>query len=135
MSDISKKKSQFVKVYSRQSKSMWDDHSTILWLATVLGTNETELNVGFERYIYVHRESSGRICGISISRQLLTENSEFESRYLDGIEMYAFLLLHIEEIAAFCEFFKEEFIDIFLIPPSTYFSVAERYWLAKISDA
>ena len=83
----------------------------------------------------MHRELCGRICGISISRQLLEDNEEFEDRYLDGIEMYAFLLLHIEKIAAFCEFFKEEFKDIFLIPPSTYFAVTERYWLDKISDA
>ena len=48
MSDISKKKSQFVKIYSRQSKSLWDDHSTMLWLATVSGSNDTELNLGFD---------------------------------------------------------------------------------------
>lgn len=85
--------------------------------------------------IYVHRESDGSICGISISKKMLSENPEFELRHLVGVEMYAFLLLYVEEIAVFCEFFRDEFIDMFLIPPLTYFTLAEKYWLEKISDA
>tara|TARA_R110001583_G_scaffold185897_1_gene346242 strand:+ start:1241 stop:1546 length:306 start_codon:yes stop_codon:yes gene_type:complete len=96
---------------------------------------EEGLVLGYDRYIYVHRGSSGKVVGISISKQLLAENPEFESRYLDDITMYAFLLLYVDEIAAFCEFFKEEFTDIFLIPPADYFAISEQYWLEKISNA
>jgi hypothetical protein len=71
-----------------------------------------------------------------VSKQILAENPEFEDlRYMEGIPMYGFLLLHVEEICAFCELFRDEFIDIFLIPPLDYFSIAEEYWLKKISDA
>jgi hypothetical protein len=135
MSNNSKKKSQFSKVYKRTSQSPFDDHSTMLWLATSIGENNEELSIGYERYIYVHRHISGGVVGISISKQMLAENPDFEGRYLDGIVMYAFLLLHIDEIAAFCEFFRVEFEEMFLIPPLDYFVIAEKVWLEKISDA
>ncbi|MEP7706539.1 hypothetical protein [Paraglaciecola sp. 25GB23A] len=129
------KKSQFVKVYKRASQSPFSDHSTMLWLASAICENDLGIEIDYKRYIYVHREIDGTICGISISKKMLSENPDFENRYLDGVEMYAFLLIHIEEITAFCEFFRNEFIDMFLIPPLTYFTYAEQYWLEKISDA
>ena len=135
MKNSNKTHNQFAKVYKRASQSLFDDHSTMLWLASVTRSSEEEgLVLGYERYIYVHRGSSGKVVGISISKQMLVENPEFESRYLDDITMYAFLLLYVEEIAAFCEFFKEEFTDMFLIPPADYFAISEQYWLEKISE-
>ncbi|PKH00886.1 hypothetical protein [Paraglaciecola sp. MB-3u-78] len=138
MSDTNTKKSQFYKVYSRSSKSPWNDHRTITWLAHAQKTEDGEVILGYERYIYVHLGSSGQICGISISKQLLAENSEqFDSKYLEGgsVEMYAFLLLHIEEISVFCELFRDDFLKTFLLPPDIYFNAAEKYWLEKICDA
>lgn len=135
MSNKGEKKSQFSRVYQRASKSPFLDHSTLLWLASAVCGNELDLAISYERYIYIHRETTGSVCGISVSKQILAENPEFEERYLDGVEMYAFLLLHIDEIAAFCELFKDEFETIFLLAPLDYFEVAERVWLEKISEA
>jgi hypothetical protein len=137
MSDTNTKKSQFYKVYSRSSKSPWDDHSTICWLASAERSKDDELILRYDRYIYVHREASGKICGVSISKQLLTENPEFESKFIEGgsVEMYAFLLLHLDEITKFCELFRDEFLKTFILPPSIYFEAAEKYWLEKICDA
>lgn len=135
MSNKTDKKNLFTRVYKRASKSPFDDHGTILWLACITNDNEDGLNLTYERYIYLHREVNGAICGISVSKQILAENPEFEDmRYLEGIPMYAFLLLHVEEICAFCEVFRDEFIDVFLIPPLDYFAAAEKYWLDIISD-
>jgi hypothetical protein len=106
----------------------------MLWLASATCSEENNLDLGYERYIYVHKDNAGKVVGISISKQLLEENPEFESRYLNDITMYAFLLLYVEEMAAFCEFFKEEFTDMFLIPPADYFAISEQYWLEKISE-
>jgi hypothetical protein len=137
MSDTNTKKNQFYKIYQRESKSPWADHSTITWLAQAKATKDGQITLGYERYIYVHLESSSQICGISVSKQLLAENPDFESRYIeaDSVEMYAFLLLHIEEITKFCELFKDEFLKTFLLPPSIYFAATEKYWLEKICDA
>ncbi|MDO6559411.1 hypothetical protein [Paraglaciecola chathamensis] len=135
MRNTNKAPSQFTKVYKRESKSPFDDHCTMLWLASATCSAENNLDLGYERYIYVHKDNAGKVVGISISKQLLEENPEFESRYLNDITMYAFLLLYVEEIAAFCEFFKEEFTDMFLIPPADYFAISEQYWLEKISNA
>ena len=93
-------KSPFIRQYVRASKSPWDDSSTILLLADVVDKQTKEL--GFTNYIYLHRGSVGSVLGISISQHLLAANPEFSERYLEGIEMYAFLLIHIEDIINFC---------------------------------
>ena len=61
-------KSQFIRQYVRASRSPWDDCSTILLLADVV--NEQTLELNFNNYIYLHRDSVGKILGISISNSL-----------------------------------------------------------------
>lgn len=136
MNNTNKKMNVFSRVYKRASKSPFFDHGTVLWLACFINKTEDEITLNYDRYIYLHRATNGSICGISVSKKLLEDNPDFEDmQYMEGTLMYAFLLLHIEEICAFCEHFRDEFIELFLIPPLDYFSVAEKYWLQKISDA
>ena len=54
---------------------------------------------------------------------------------MTGILMYKFLLLHISEIYEFCDNFRDQFIEVFLIPPLEYFTVADDYWSQVIADA
>jgi hypothetical protein len=42
--------------------------------------------------------------------------------------MYQFLLLHLDEIRAFCQLFEEEFMEVFLISPRDYFDIAGNNW-------
>lgn len=121
------KQSKFIRQYVRASKSPWDDSSTILLLADVVDKQELELS--FTNYIYLHRDSVGSVLGISISQQLLAANPEFSQRYLEGIEMYAFLLIHIEDITNFCGLFTAEFEQLFMLKPNEYFAATECHWL------
>jgi hypothetical protein len=120
-------KSQFIRQYVRASKSPWDDSSTVLLLADIIDNSTLEL--AFKNYIYLHRDIVGRVLGISISNQLLEANPEFSTRYLEGIEMYAFLLIHIEQITNFCCLFSAEFERVFMANPKTFFAAAENHWL------
>lgn len=132
MSDIN---TQFIRKYKRQSKSIWDnDSSTLLLLADVEQSDEGEVDLSFNRYIYLHRDNVGRVLGISISKGMLEENPEFDSRYLDGVDMYGFLLLHIDAITEFCCLFANEFESIFLLEPRTYFEAAELRWFSIIDN-
>ncbi|MBH0061454.1 hypothetical protein I6E85_09820 [Pseudoalteromonas sp. NZS71] len=126
-------KSPFIRQYVRASKSPWDDSSTILLLADVVDKQALEL--GFTNYIYLHRDSVGSVLGISISQQLLTANPEFSERYLEGVEMHAFLLIHIEDITNFCNFFSAEFEQLFMLKPNEYFAAAEDSWLRLIESS
>ncbi|NMP79789.1 hypothetical protein HHE92_08270 [Pseudoalteromonas arctica] len=120
-------KSPFIRQYVRASKSPWDDSSTILLLADVVDKQKLEL--GFTNYIYLHRDSVGKALGISISNVLLEANPEFSDKYLEGVEMHAFLLMHIEEITKFCGLFTAEFEQLFMLKPGEYFAAAEFHWL------
>ena len=123
----------FIRQYVRASQSPWDDSSTILLLADVVDKQALEL--GFTHYIYLHRDSVGSVLGISISQQLLAANPEFSQRYLKGVEMYAFLLIHIEDITNFCSLFSAEFEQLFMMKPSEYFAAAEDSWLRLIESS
>ncbi|KPZ54429.1 hypothetical protein [Pseudoalteromonas sp. P1-25] len=126
-------KSQFIRQYVRASKSPWDDSSTILLLADVVDEQSLELN--FNNYIYLHRDSVGKILGISISNSMLEKNTSFENRYLEGVDMTLFLLVYIEQITQFCELFSEEFQQIFMQTPTTFFAAAESDWVDIIDNA
>lgn len=126
------KQSKFIRQYVRSSKSPWNDSSTLLLLADVI--EQKTLEFSFTRYIYCHRDSAGNVHGVSISKTLLDNNPEFSGRYLEGVEMYAFLLLYLDEIAQFCELFTEEFTLIFMLPPTEFFSLAEVVWLKMIEE-
>ena len=131
MSDIN---TQFIRKYKRASKSPFDDHSTLLFLADVNDSND-ELELSFANYIYLHRDEVGRTLGISISKAMLEAQPDFESRYLEGIEMYAFLLIYIDEITEFCSLFADEFESVFLLEPHDYFDAAETRWFSIIENA
>ncbi|WP_165744219.1 hypothetical protein [Pseudoalteromonas sp. Z9A6] len=126
-------KSQFIRQYVRASRSPWDDCSTILLLADVVDEQSLELN--FNNYIYLHRDSVGKILGISISNSLLEKNPSFENRYLEGVDMVLFLLIYIEQIIQFCKLFSEEFQQIFMQTPTTFFAAAENDWVDIIDNA
>ncbi|KPV98960.1 hypothetical protein [Pseudoalteromonas sp. P1-11] len=126
-------KSQFIRQYVRASQSPWDDCSTILLLADVVDEQSLELN--FNNYIYLHRDSVGKILGISISNSMLKKNPSFENRYLEGHDMVLFLLIYIEQITQFCELFSEEFQQIFMQTPTTFFAAAESDWVDIIDNA
>jgi hypothetical protein len=124
---MNKPQTQLIRVYKRQSKSPWDDHSTVLLLAEHKLEND-EIQLSFNKYIYLHRNVEGQIIGISISKSLLEDNIEFETQYLIGIDAYMMLLIYIDDIATFCELFSNEFISIFGVHPHYYFEAAEQYW-------
>ncbi len=52
---MSDKKSSFIRVYQRQSKSPWSDHSTVLLLAGHQVTEGGAMELSFNRYIYQHK--------------------------------------------------------------------------------
>ena len=61
-------------------------------------------------------------------------NEQFTGRYLEGIEMYALLLLYLDDITEFCSLFSDEFESVFLIDPRDYFEVAELRWYSLIEN-
>lgn len=107
------KKSPFIREYQRQSKSPWSDHSTILLLSGHQVTQDGDIELSFSRYIYQHRDSAGRILGMSISKSIQEEHPEFDSQYLENLDMYMLLLQLKEEIQSFCGLFDGEFEAIF----------------------
>ena len=125
---------QFIRKYKRASKSPWDDESTILLLAGVNSADGVTLDLDFAEYIYMHRDGVGKVLGISISRSILLVNEQFTGRYLEGIEMYALLLLYLDDITEFCSLFSDEFESVFLIDPRDYFEVAELRWYSLIEN-
>ena len=127
------KKSLFIRLYQRASKSPWDDKSTILLYAdTTIKAGTVELD--FTRYIYLHRDDVGRIQGISISKTMLNDNPEFESQYLSDYDMYTCLLVYVNEITEFCCLFADEFEQVFLLDPKSYFEAAAMHWCSKIEN-
>jgi hypothetical protein len=131
---MSDKKSQFIKLYKKSGRSNWLDKSTILLYADSKNTSG-ELQLDFTRYIYLHRDDVGRALGISISKTMQNENLEFGStQYLSDFDMYTFLLVYLEEITEFCSLFADEFEQIFLLDPRSYFEVAAISWCSKIEN-
>lgn len=133
MSDTNTK---FIRKYKRVSKSIWDkDDSTILLYSDVVSQNEDDIELSFTHYIYLHKDNVGRVLGISISKVMLEENPSFTERYLEGIYMYGFLLMHIDAITEFCSLFTDEFESIFMLKPCDYFEAAELHWFSIIENA
>lgn len=128
---------QFIRKYKRVSKSKWAtlDKSTILLLADVTGTAENEIELGFSKYIYLHRDDIGKVLGISISKSIFDAHStQFEDRYLEGEDMLTVMLIYIDEIIEFCELFTDEFESVFLLSPRVYFEAAIPQWCEKIEN-
>ena len=122
---------QFIRIYQRASKSIWDDKSTVLLLANHRFRDE-ELCLDFNRYIYLHRDVEGKILGLSLSKAIVSETEMECSQYVSGEMMYVVLLLYIDEITAFCELFAEQFEALFLTSPTFYFGAMSEYWLEKL---
>jgi len=129
---MSDNKSKLIREYQRKSKSPWDDHSTVLLLADYQLEDNGTIELSFSRYIYQHRDSAGRIQGVSVSKSILEEHPEFEGQYLEELDMYIVLLLLNEEITNFCALFSEEFEAIFGLTPEIYLEAAEQLWSEKI---
>ena len=127
--------SQFIRKYKRASKSPWEDDSTILLYANVMAISGNDVALDFTHYIYLHRDNVGKVLGISISKSILDDNSEFSSRYLEGIEMCAILLIYIDDITEFCCLFSDEFESIFLLDPRDYFEIAVLRWFSIVENA
>ncbi|MEZ9819983.1 hypothetical protein AB4238_05035 [Shewanella sp. 10N.286.45.A1] len=131
---MSDKKSQFIREYRRQSKSPWRDHSTVLLLAGHQVTEDDDIELSFSRYIYQHRDSAGRILGLSISKSIQEEHPELDNQYLEDFDMYMVLLLYKDEVQSFCGHFDDEFEAIFGLPAEIYFDIAEQHWAQKLED-
>jgi hypothetical protein len=123
---------QFVKKYTRESKSPFCDASTSLLLANVTSEPDDALTVDYSRYIYLHRDDIGKVVGISISKNIQAEHSNIESQYLTGVKMYELLLFYIDEIEIFCEYWSDEFESFFLLPPDDFFESARWRWNAIV---
>jgi hypothetical protein len=132
---MSDKKSQFIREYQRQSKSPWNDHGTVLLLADHQISKENNIELSFSRYIYQHRDSAGRILGMSISKSIQEEHPELDSQYLEDLDMYMVLLLLKDEVQSFCGLFDDEFESIFGLPPEVYFDIAEQHWAQKLEES
>ncbi|WP_218312856.1 hypothetical protein [Alteromonas antoniana] len=120
---------KLVRVYQRASKSIWEDDSTVLLLAEVHNV-DGELNLSYNRYIYLHRGRSGNALGLSVSRAIQDEVELDVEKYIEGEDMNLMLLLYINEISGFCQRFSDEFTQAFLIEPKDYFDALERYLLS-----
>lgn len=125
---------QLVRIYKRASKSPWDDDTTTVLLLADLTRRDLELNIGYQRYIYLHRNEQGKALGLSLSATLAEELGLEDVRYAEGELMYAVLLYFKKQIIEFCSHFTDEFEQLFLAAPSHYFSVMESYWQAKLES-
>ena len=131
---MSEKKSKFIREYVRQSKSIFDDKSTNLILCDYQISKEGEVELDFQNdYIYYHRDSCGRIVGLSMSKAIADEQ-EMESRYLSGTDMALILLIYKDKISNFCQLFEDEFVLLFGLKPTIYFDVAELQWLETVEN-
>lgn len=116
--------SALVRVYQRKSKSPWEDACTFLLLADI--ADESTLDLAFNRYIYLHKDSGGKILGISVSRSV---QEELEcGQYIDASKMQAVLSYYSHDISEFCEKFPAEFEAVFGLPPDIYLIVAAACW-------
>ena len=116
---MSDKKSLFIRKFVRSSRSPWQDSSTNLLYAKI---EESTGDIDFSQYIYLHRDEIGRILGISRSKSLMGENP-------------ALLLLYIEEITEFTSRFSDQFEQVFMLNPRSYFEVAAQHWCSIIENA
>ena len=127
---------QLIRNYVRQSRSIWKgrDKSRLLLYCDVLSSDEDKIELSFKNYIYLHKDEFQKTLGISCSKSMLEDNNDFTSRYIEDIEMYCFLLVHLEKITNFCCLFSEQFESVFLLDPRTFFAAAETRWLNIIED-
>lgn len=115
--------SQFVRLYKRQSKSPFDDASTILLLANVVSFDEHNLHLDFSRYIYLHRDDVGKPVGLSVSNTIAKQELNLDSKYIAMENAFPVLNEYLAEIESFCEIWSIEFQELFLLPPNHYWKV------------
>ena len=95
-----------IRKYQRQSRSPFEgDDSTILLLANAtVKANEVELD--YQRYIYLHRDEVGRWLGISISKSIEDSLDDGGGKYRQGAEALLLLLSYNQEISNFLRLFS-----------------------------
>ena len=118
--------SQFVRLYKRQSKSPFDDASTILLLANVSITKEQNIKLDFSRFIYLHRDCLGKPLGLSVSDKMMKEELKLKSKYISIEHAFPVLNTYLEEIENFCQIWAADFEDLFLLPPREYWKAILR---------
>lgn len=117
-----------IRKYVRQSRSPFTgDDSTILLLANLKVDGE-EIQLGFERYIYLHRDEVGRWLGISLSSSIIDELSDDEGKYRSGIQALSVLLKYHSEICEFIQYFSDEIESIFGIDAQTWLIACKARW-------
>lgn len=121
-------KTSIIRKYVRQSRTPFiGDDSTILLLANMKVDGE-EINLGFERYIYLHRDEVGRWLGISLSSSIIDELSDDEGKYRSGIQALSVLLKYHSEIGEFIQYFSDEIESIFGIDAQTWLIACKARW-------
>lgn len=123
-----------VRKYKRESRSPFaGDDSTILLLATINNSKTVELK--FDRYIYLHRDTLGRWLGISLSQSLMDELADENGKYRTKIEMIKVLYLLKNDIANFLEHFTEEVAAIFGLGATDWVDAVSVHWHSTLCDA
>lgn len=121
-------KTSIIRKYKRQSRSPFvGDDSTILLLANLKADGE-KIQLGFERYIYLHRDEVGRWLGISLSSSIIDELSDDEGKYRSGIKALSVLLRYQSEIGEFTQYFTDEIESIFGIDAQTWLIACKARW-------
>lgn len=117
-----------IRKYQRQSRSPFEgDDSTILLLANAtVKANEVEVN--YQRYIYLHRDEVGRWLGISISKSIEDSLDDGGGKYRQGAEALLLLLSYNQEISNFLRLFSDEVESIFGIDAETWMIACKARW-------
>ena len=121
-------KPSIIRKYQRRSRSPFDgDDSTILLLANAT-VNAEGVELDYQRYIYLHRDSVGRWLGISISNSLENEMDDEGGKYRLGREALSLLLSYHQEINAFLRHFSDDIESIFGIDAETWMIACKARW-------
>ncbi len=121
-------KPTIIRKYQRRSRSPFDgDDSTILLLANAT-VNAEGVELDYQRYIYLHRDSVGRWLGISISKSLEHEMDDGRGKYRQGREALSLLLSFHQEIRDFLRHYSDELESIFGIDAETWLIACKARW-------
>ncbi len=125
-------KPTIIRKYQRRSRSLFEgDDSTILLLAN-LTAEATGVVLGYQRYIYLHRDNVGRWLGISISHSLEQEMNDGGGKYRQGKEALSLLLSYHQEITDFLRYFSDDIESVFGIDAETWMMACKARWRKKL---
>ena len=121
-------KQSIIRKYKRKSKSPFKgDDSTILLLANI-SANANKIVLGYDRYIYLHRDDTGRWLGISLSKSIVEELSDGGGKYRSGKQMLTVLLIFHQDIYEFVSHFSADIEAIFGIDATTWMYACKARW-------